>query len=212
MTATTSRRALLGAAAAAPLAVALPTIAAASVHAPGIRPRFAAKLARYERLSRAHGVYEDAHLPAARARYHAIVAELPHTTAYAGVNYSGKRIVLSTESPTNVAVATSLAQKPIGDKRYMNACIKIASAHASRERAKGQASFDSGLAAVIAKSNKFGDVVAAAEWAFIRMRVASAPELALKVAFMIEKDAFGCDDAGEALLADAKALTGSASA
>ena len=77
-----------------------------------------------------------------------------------------------------------------------------------RNRLIAEASASCEIRRIIARSNRFNNIVQQAKWSFILMPVASAAELEMKIAFMIEEDAFSCDAAPGVLLADVTALAG----
>jgi hypothetical protein len=210
MSTSVTRRAAL-AATGSIAAAALIASARASAAPVEIRPSFRAKLDRIRNLAASHERYEAEVYEPARARAAAAMARLRHAKVPMGcVNSRGEAIVFSTDSPTNVAIATALVKEPISDANYMQGCHKLVIAHMRRKAREQQVRLRTGLDAAIEKSNRFGDVTSAAEWAFVRTRVSTIAELHLKMELMVERGVFDCDDAPGEILKDVVALAGGA--
>lgn len=207
MSAGTTRRAMLGAVIAAP-ALAVPGIAAGAQSIPSVRPSFARKLARFRRLDAACEAHNENVLEPARARYFALVEQLPHTSADAGESITGGRVILTTEKDSHVSMARSSRTRPFHDAEYQAALEKIAQAADARDAEVQRARVESGMRDALDYDTRFGGVVANAEWRFIQTPVTNGAELELKLALIEERDAQTVLDAVDAIIADARALAG----
>lgn len=205
MSAGTTRRAMLGAAIAAP-ALAVPGIASGAQPIPSVRPCFARKLARFRRLEAAREAHDDTVCVSAREGYLALVEQLPHTSADAGESITGGRVILTTEKSYQVDMARSARTRPFSDEKYQAALEKIADAADARDAEIEKAAVESGLRGAIEYNDRLGDVVANAEWRFIQTPVTNGAELELKLALIEERDAQTVLDAVNAIIADARAL------
>ena len=189
---------------------AMPRAAAIAPAAPrlAVRPTFQRKLDRFRRLDAALLIHSTGVYEPARARWSASCEAIPHTVISMGKGIYGQAITFSTAEPRQVAIARSIAANPIGDKRYSKRCARLATAVEQRQAEKDRLAIDGGLRAATEYSNRLCDIVADAEWAFFKMPAASISELLVKIEIMVERDAFTCDDAKTAILADVRALNG----
>ena len=207
---TTTRRALLGAAAAAPVVAIAPGAAARPSN---IRPAFLRKLERVRRLERAHATYEEQVVQPTEDRCSALMKEVPHTRVHLGANYAGKPIIFSTDKASLVATAKRYVADPTlaSTDLYLAGCRQIAEAFDQRERAQAEILERFRMAELSARSDRLLDICAQAEAAVCAMRVGSAEELALKLAFLVERRLHGEWETRQ-LLADAQALAGGGAA
>jgi hypothetical protein len=209
-----TRRAIIGAIAMAAPATALAAIPAAT--ATGISPALAEAIRRTREIAAAQNAFDPIE-GAARARYEAGVAALPHFAA-SFPNQGGGMTNMTTDDERMVAMAKSLsrivATDHLGNLRsfaqriaykqedYLVAARHVAAGALWRERQIARLKRSSGLSAAIDESNRLSDEYAEVERAAIKTPVSTLADLRAKLAFMVEVFAFELDGTEAIIVAD----------
>ncbi|WP_230629344.1 hypothetical protein [Sphingomonas sp. Leaf37] len=206
-----NRRHIIGGAAALP-AIVIASCGATPAVAGSLSPDFAALLDKAAQASLALEAHErDVYLPA-KAKAHAAIEALPHTTVHAGSGVTGGQVIWSTDKPTSVAIARSIVDMAREGKDMVGAGLvharAVTAAHLRRERAAKRIRRAIGCTAAVERSDELGSECCTAQYAVALHPVTTAYDLAAKLAFMIEKDMGDGMDWLEELHADARRIAG----
>jgi hypothetical protein len=211
----TTRRALLGGAGLASVALVAPVAAAlARTPAPtGLRPEFIAAEQAFRHASRLCSRYDTIVYEGVRRRYELALNAVPHVTLPYG--FEGMA-TLTTASQHDVAFARAIASQrnrlargvgpDAGLGEYMAVARRLLAAHHRRERAIARMPERKALNAAFSRSDALTDRLADLEDAFYAFPARNAVELAHKVGVMVERQAFLTDGMPEHILADARHL------
>lgn len=214
MTTNTTRRAVIGALAWAAPAAALATAPTAKN---GTASPALAEAIRQAREAAAAQVAFDPIERAARDRYEAGVAALPHFTA-SYPNQGGGVTTMTTAEPRMVALAKTLsrgiATDHTGNPRsfaqrvamkqddYMKASRHVAAGALWRDRQMARIARLTGLAAANVESNRLSDLHAEAEILAYECPVSTLCDLKAKLAFMVETGGFEVTSAQSIIVSD----------
>jgi len=205
---TTSRRALLGAVAAIGATSIIP--AAAAHAAPGVRPAFLRKLARFRQLDEL-ALKIDYDLETARTKQEAEQAEIPHVEWITpdDLAFNGRPMRYSTADKTVVNIARRAVDKPFtSDNSFQENLVKLAAAVDARDRALANVPSATEVRTLFDRCWRATDLVADAEMAFYRMPAVSIQELHLKVETAVERGGLEIPDVVRLIVADLRALAG----
>lgn len=200
----TSRRALISGAGLSAISLAVPSMAAARSRA-GVRPTFArahAEISSCDAELVAHSPIFDA----ARARWLAAQAAVPHVEFYHGSNVMGEPLLYSTRDEAQVSMCETVVANDQG--RTMTGARKLVAAQRWRNRRFGRICRTSGMDAAYDRDCALSERLAAAETAFVAMPALSLAELRLKVETMTARDLWPDRGAADIITADVRRLAG----
>ncbi len=207
-----NRRHIIGGAAALPAIVIASCGVTPAIAAPTLSPDFAALINKAAQASLALADHErDVYLPA-KAKAHAAIEALPHTTVHAGPSVSGGQVIWSTDKPSTVAIARSIVDMAREGKDMTGAGLvharALTAAQLRRDRATKRIRRDTGCTAAVERSDQLGTACCTAQYDVALHPVSTAYDLAAKLAFMIEHDMSDGMDWLEELHADARRVAG----